>query len=127
MLIRPMLTDSDAIRAYGASKQERSTLHERIDSDAKRDPLDALKDAETLRTLHKHLLPYLSGPAPDVALRDILLHLIDVARDPVTSHVLLGRIREDLAAGDIDLALAVAQELVQTNGRRADAALSPPC
>ncbi|MCZ4328482.1 hypothetical protein [Castellaniella denitrificans] len=99
----------------------------RQEQDDQRDPLDALKDAETLRTFLNHLRPYLSGPSPDVALRDIMRHLVDVVSNPATSYLLLSRIREDLTAGDVDRALADAQHLVETNGRRAEAALKQAC
>ena len=100
---------------------------QRLEQDAQRDPLDALNDAETLRTFLSHLRPYLSGPVPDVALRDIMRHLVDIVSDPATSYLLLQRIREDLATNDIDRTLADAQRLVDVNEERADAAVKSPC
>lgn len=100
---------------------------QRQEQDDLRDPLDALRDAEILRTFLNHLRPYLTGPVPDVALRDIMRHLVDVVSNPATSYLLLSRIREDLTARDVDQSLADARRLVETNGRRAEAALKQPC
>lgn len=105
--------------------QDKYTL--RREQDAQRDPLDALKDAEILRTFLNHLRPYLSGPVPDVVLRDIMRHLVDVVSDPATSYLLLTRIREDLTTADVDRALADAQNLVEINERRFEATLQQPC